>query len=428
MPGHRKRNTVHPGKKRILLPVLSALIVLCYLVVFIWYFVYGFGSKQDPDGYAGEPPAAVIPAPIVFPSPETTAGDDAADASVSFAPAVKVKGLYVTAWYAGIDDKVAHYIELCDTTEINALVIDFKDDEGQVTSVTGAEGLSETSVYIIPDIERLVSALKSRGIYTIARIACFKDPVWSRLHPELAICNTVGEPWKDNRGYSWLNPYSKAAWDYIAAVSLEAARIGFDEIQLDYVRFPSDGNIRSIDYGAAGTEKPKTQIISEFVAYIRSVLAKEGVRLSADVFGIIAISDVDSESIGQDIELLLKSADYLCPMIYPSHFANKNQNGTGQIINDVLFEAPDMEPYKVVYNILLGVADHIDSNAEQAGVRPYLQNFTADYLGEGYYQVYDAEQVLEQIKAVYDAGFDEWIIWNHNGVYSEDAFMTITGP
>ena len=420
----KSRYKDHVGGKRIFLPILSAFIVLCYLAAFAWYFVYGFGDGQDLDEDTGDLPAITYFASPPAPSPVIMIRENVSDIAQNIPPAVKVRGLYVAAWFAS-EARMAHYIEICDTTEINALVIDVKDDLGQITFVTDTEGLSGTSVNIIHDIERTILTLKNHGIYTIARIVCFNDPVWSSAHPELAIHNTMGELWRDGRGNTWLDPYNTDSWDYIAAVSREAARIGFDEIQLDYVRFPSDGNLGAIDYGSAGATKSKAEIISEFVAYIRAVLAEEGVRLSADVFGIIAISNVDAENIGQDMGLLLNSADYLCPMIYPSHFANKRQNGTGQIINDVLFEAPDLEPYDVVYNILLGVSDHLDADSVQAVIRPYLQDFTASYLDEGYYQVYTAAQVLEQINAVYDAGFDEWIIWNHISVYSEDAFEAV---
>lgn len=411
------------AKKRRLWPVLSVALIVCYLGVFLWYFLYGFGDTREPDDTPEVTESVLLPqAPSRAPTPEVTVQEVPAEPAKDFPPAVAVRGLYVTAWYAGIDEKMDGYIEICDTTEINALVIDVKDDMGQITFITDTESISETGVYIIPDIEWIVATLKNHGVYTIARIVCFKDPVWSRLHPELAIHNTSGDRWQDGSGNSWLDPYNEGSWEYIADVCLEAARVGFDEVQLDYVRFPSDGSIRSIDYGEAGAEKSKTEIIGEFVTYIREILAHEGVRLAADVFGIIAISEVDAESIGQDMGLLLSSADYLCPMIYPSHFANKRQNGTGQIINDILFEAPDLEPYGVVYNILLGVHAHLDSGSGNAVIRPYLQDFTAAYLTEGLYQDYTAQQVREQIEAVYEAGFDEWIIWNHNGVYSEGAF------
>ena len=424
MPEHR--STGQTKKKRRLLPIVSVFLVACYLAVLTWYFTHGFKGVQEPDDTAAAPavtePAVSPYTPYPVTSDEPALPEQNADTEEFAAPAIKVKGLYIAAWYADNEERMAGYIDICDTTEINTLVIDVKDDLGQITYKTDTEGLSGTSVRIIPDIETLIATLKSHGVYTIARVVCFLDPVWSRLHPELAIKNTMGEPWKDGKGNTWLDPYNHGSWDYIAAVASDAARVGFDEVQLDYVRFPSDGNLGSIDYGSAGAAMAKTEAVSDFVSHIRAVLAEKGVRLSADVFGIIAISEVDSESIGQDMGLLLRSADCLSPMIYPSHFANKRQNGVGQIINGVLFEAPDLEPYGVVYNILLGTRDHLSADSGQAVIRPYLQYFTADYLGAGYYQQYTHEQVRQQIRAVYDAGFDEWIIWNHWSVYDAGAF------
>ncbi|MDR2687189.1 MAG: putative glycoside hydrolase [Oscillospiraceae bacterium] len=353
------------------------------------------------------------------PAAETaTEGEPAAEL-----PCVKVKGLYVTAWSAGMADRMSHYIELCDTTEINALVLDVKDDRGQITFLNSVEGASQASFNIIPDIEKIVSRLKEHGIYAIARLVCFKDPLWSRLHPGLAIRNARGAPWKDADGVTWLDPYNRASWGYIAAVAKQAARLGFDEIQLDYVRFPAGGNLREIDYGSAGGGKPKAEAIGEFLAYVRAALAGTGAKLSADIFGITAIHSGDFEDIGQDLLAMAQHADTICPMVYPSHFANKRQNGVGQFIAETLFEAPDTQPYGVIYNTLILIRNRLPSGGRRAGIRPYLQDFTASYLGAGYYQTYAAGQVREQVQAVYDAGFEEWILWNPSGVYSEDAFM-----
>ena len=423
MFNRNNEKTGRQGGKRRRLPVFSIVLVLCYLVVFIWFLINGFGKgEQDLDEDPNEPVAVTS---FVTPDMELlyiTPPDTDVKTDEDPPPAVKVKGLYVSAWRAGMADRMDRFMELCETTEINALVIDVKDDLGQITFITETQGLSGTSTFIIPDIDRLVLNMKNRGIYTIARVVCFKDPAWSSKHPQYAIQTSWGELWEDRGGVSWLDPYKTEVWDYLAAVCMEAARVGFDEVQLDYVRFPADGRLSDISYGTAGEEKTKPEIINEFVLYIRDMLAEKNVRLSADVFGIIAISNRDAQIIGQDLSLLLHSMDSICPMIYPSHFANKNQNGIGQIINGVLFEAPDLEPYEVVYNILLEFKRHLDADSDNAIIRPYLQDFTASYLGDDYYQDYNAAQVLEQIKAVNDAGFDEWILWNHISVYSEDAF------
>ena len=342
-------------------------------------------------------------------------------------PPVKVKGLYITGWSAGNAGKIEHYIELCGTTEINALVIDIKEDRGNLTFISdiSISRNSAAAVNMIRNPAETVSLLKSHGIYTIARIVCFKDPVYSAENPELAIKDKNGGLWTDKSGNTWLDPYKTGAWDYIIDIAKESAGLGFDEVQFDYIRFPTDGNINEIDYGSIAEEKTKAYVIGEFLEYAREKLKAENVYISADVFGIIAVSRLDSETIGQDLNIMARHADSICPMIYPSHYANKRQNGEGQNINGILFEAPDKQPYEVIYNTLLLIKERLADIDEDdcAAVRPYLQNFTAAYLGAGYYQEYTAKQLREQIQAVYDAGFEEWIFWNASNIYSEDAFL-----
>ena len=421
----KKPHLARSGRGLRIGPILSVTLILCYLAVFAWFLAYGSKDSQEPEADAENPVTVIFPETSNEPSPEVVFMEPFQEPIVDMPPPVKVKGLYVSAWSADMPKSLARYIELCETTEINALVIDIKDDLGNITFLTETEELSAVSIPIIKDMEGLISNLKASGIYTIARLVCFKDPIWSGRNPDMAVQDRWGGIWFDSKNVSWLDPYKKASWDYIADVCLEAARLGFDEIQLDYVRFPADGRLSDIDYGAAGEEKSKPQIIGEFMAYIRETLAREGVRLSADVFGIIAISDSDAADIGQDLGVMLTTADAISPMIYPSHFANKKQNGVGQRINEALFEAPDLQPYDVVYNILIATKRHLDSEGENAVIRPYLQDFTAAYLTEGYYQVYTNQQVREQIQAVYDAGFDEWILWNHSSVYTYDALPAV---
>ena len=262
---------------------------------------------------------------------------------------VKVKGIFITAGLFNSEDKLSYYLDLCGRTELNAIVTDVKDDRGLIT-------MEATS-----DTKKKMLELKRRGIYTIARIVCFKDQTMGNLRPELAIKNMKGAIWRDSGGNAWLDPYNFETWEYIVEVSLEAARAGFDEVQMDYVRFPSDGRLAEIDYGDDTETKSKADIISEFLSYARNRLAKENakVKISADIFGITAVNRGDIENIGQDMELLIWSADVLCPMIYPSHFANRRQNGKGQEINGILFEAPDLFPYDIVYNTLLKLKERL---------------------------------------------------------------------
>ncbi len=327
---------------------------------------------------------------------------------------VKVKALYLTGWTVGSAEKVRHYVELANSTEINSYVIDIKDESGLVayeSSVPLAKEIKGWDARYEP--EKVIGAFHDSGIRVIGRIVCFKDPYLSIKKPELAIKTTGGGLFRDGNMKAWLNPRNRDSWPYLVALAREAAEKGFDEIQFDYVRFPSDGDTKAIDYG--DESRPKYEVIDEFLAYARRELP--GVVLSADIFGIVCVSPADTEDIGQNLEYIGRSVDYISPMVYPSHYA------LGQIVNDVKFLRPDLEPYGVVFNTLMKAKERI-SKVEGYGavVRPYLQDFTASWLGKGNYQSYGAEQVRLQIKAVYDAGYDEWIFWNAGNDYSESAF------
>jgi hypothetical protein len=320
-----------------------------------------------------------------------------------------------------------NFIDLIATTELNTIVLDVKEEHGHITFLTDNELISGTARDLIPDIEDLLDEMKQYDIYTIARVVCFKDPIRASRYPQHAMQDSQGNQWRDRSGTMWINPYDRANWEYIAEICLEAARLGFDEIQLDYVRFPVEGDLSDINHGQAGEEQTRAEVIAEFAGFIRDTMHQVGVRVSADIFAISGLSDRDSELLGQNVTLLLPNLDAISPMIYPSHFANEGTgafgNGVGSIINGVLFTRPALEPYGVVYNTLAHFSrlmDHDDPG--QAVMRPFLQNSTDDFLGEGFFMPYGADEVLAQIQAVYDAGFDQWLLWNNVSIYSEDAF------
>ncbi|MCR4435968.1 MAG: putative glycoside hydrolase [Clostridiales bacterium] len=359
-------------------------------------------------------------------TPETTANPDANRAPVPSAKnteqaekngrdGLKVKALYLTGWTMGSMDKVNHFVELAKTTEINSYVIDVKDDDGYVGYESDIPAVREIKAWQPKyDVDKVLKAMHDNNIHIIGRVVCFKDPILSSKRPDLAIKNTSGGLWRDNHGLTWLNPYNKDSWEYIVEIAREAVKKGFDEIQFDYVRFANDGNKKAMNFGDTGKEK--YEAIDEFLAYARKELP--GVKLSADVFAIICESPADTEDIGQYLEYMGKDIDYISPMAYPSHYA------VGQVINEITFVKPDFDPYGVVYNTLIKAKDRISKvQGYKARVRPYLQDFTATWLGKGYYQHYGAEQVRQQIKAVYDAGYEEWILWDVTNRYSEDALL-----
>ena len=323
---------------------------------------------------------------------------------------VKAKGLYLTATTAGA--RLKHYIELANTTEINSYVIDVKNDYGTVchdskVPLAGEVGAVEKRF----DAEKVIKELHDNDIYAIARIVCFKDPILSKNKPELAIKNKDGGLYVHNK-MTWINPYNKEAWQYNVDLAKEALAKGFDEIQFDYIRFP-DGKRSEMVFDGKD-ERESYQVVNDFLAYVRQQLPDA--VISGDVFAIICESPGDTEGIGQYFEYVGKDLDYLCPMAYPSHYA------TGQIINGVRFSKPDLDPYGVIKNTLLKAKARLDKvEGHRPVLRTYLQDFTATWIGKGNWQYYEDEQVRQQIQAVYDAGYEEWILWDPMNKYREGA-------
>lgn len=328
---------------------------------------------------------------------------------------VKCKGLYLSGWTVGSLASINKFVRLASATEINTYVVDIKDDDGfvgyrsSVPSVLAVDGWMKKY-----NVDRMVKAFHDNGIYIIGRVVCFKDPLLASRKLDLAIKSKNGGVWRDPHGRAWLNPYNREAWAYIVAVAREGVSKGFDEIQFDYVRFANDGDISDMDFSAY--KETKHEVIDKFLAYVHQQLP--GVKLSADVFGIICESPGDVEGIGQELESVGKDIDCISPMVYPSHYA------LGQTIRGIHYQKPDLDPYGVVYNSLVKAKGRIAQVAGyKATVRPFLQDFTAKWLDSGNYMKYGAGELRLQIKAVYDAGYDEWLVWNASNRYSESAFV-----
>lgn len=362
--------------------------------------------------------------PSISPSPgintvTTTDSNTSPNPTSTVAPSdtaesrVKAKALYLTGWTVGNMKNVEHYVELAKTTEINSYVIDIKDDDGYVGYESQVPEVREKKAWMPKyNVDDVIKTFHDNNVHVIGRLVCFKDPVYSSKRPDLAIKHSGGGLWRDNNKLTWLNPYNQESWKYIISIAKEALEKGFDEIQFDYVRFPNDGPKKAMDFG--NTTNKKHEAIEAFLAYARQELPDA--ILSADVFGIICESPADTEDIGQYLEYIGRDMDYISPMAYPSHYA------VGQIVNNVQFNKPDLEPYGVVYNTLVKAKDRISKVENyRAKIRAYIQDFTASWLGKGYYQKYGPEQVKQQIKAVTDAGLDEWILWDADNTYSEAA-------
>ncbi len=357
-------------------------------------------------------PAKIQPSPTKTPPPTVTPSPIPAQSEQD----IKVKGLYLTGWTAGSKEKMDQFIQLVNETELNTLVIDIKNDDGVVSYASNVSAVQEAGTYIKKyDPDALIQRLHENDIYVIGRLVCFRDPAYSKKNPDLGVKNKSGGLWveeNNDKGITWLNPYDKRNWSYIIDIAKEAVEKGFDEIQFDYIRFP-DGNLSKMDFGATGFVKH--EVINEFLSFARSEMPD--VTLSADIFGIVCVSPEDRENIGQYLELVGRELDYISPMTYPALYAR------GQIVNKIKFPAPDLAPYEVVYNTLLVARERLSGvEGYRADMRPFIQAFTASWLPEGTFQKYEAEQYRQQIQAVYDVGYEQWIFWDANNRYDATAF------
>ncbi len=333
----------------------------------------------------------------------------------------KVRGIYISGMMAGSTDALMRILDSATGTQINTVVIDLKDDEGRITCQLDTPVAAEigASRPYIKDMEGLISSLKERGLYVIARVVAFRDPYLAEKKPEWSLHLADGSLYRDRLGLAWVDPYQREVWDYLIEVGTAAKELGFDGVQFDYIRFCTEGSVQEVVFDKDVTKgRSKTDAITEFVKYAYENLASLGLYVSADVFGTIIGSDIDAKAVGQIYTDMAKHLDYICPMIYPSHYNDGNFG----------IEHPDLKPYETVYAALLQSRQELlkasgDGKEEsvRAIVRPWLQDFTASYLDEGSYMPYGAKEVAEQIRAVTDAGYDEWMLWSAANRYHFDG-------
>lgn len=319
-----------------------------------------------------------------------------------------IKGIFLTAHSAG-GSRLNTLLELIDETELNAMVIDVKDDHGNITFETGNDELEAfgTTNRIIRDIDGLMSTLEEHEVYPIARIVVFKDTILARQKPEWSFLDSNGNVWINNRKEAFVNPYVKEVWDYNIEVAKEAAKVGFKEIQFDYVRFPEGFEKRadSLQYSTI-EDQDREQIVTEFVQYAREKLNPLGVRVSVDIFGYAA--SAPAGGIGQDFKEISRYVDVISPMIYPSHY------GPGWFGSPV----PDAAPYTTIYGANIDTHKSLEAIGEHKPIiRPWIQDFTASWI-PGYIP-YGVEEVEAQIRALKDTGVDEFLLWNAGNVYTE---------
>ncbi len=328
----------------------------------------------------------------------------------------------IHAIYIGACGNIDANIALAQNSEINAFVIDLKEADGIKFNSTNATAIQVGDIAEgAYNLSSVIQKCHDAGIIVIGRIVCFKDPILAAELPDYCIKDADGNvlQFAIEGDDSFVNPYDTRNWDYNIDIALEAVTAGIDEIQFDYVRFPSGRTTSGATpyFGEDGVTPTKQEVINRFLQTARIRIQDEyGVPISADVFGIILSSSSDGQLIGQGWDTIgLTGIDSVCPMIYPSHYSS------GTMMNGHTYDYPDLYPFDVVSDALALGSDE-DSVAGYATVRPYLQAFTASYLDEGHYMTYDYAAINEQIRAVEAAGFSEWVLWNPSAKYPEGAY------
>lgn len=361
-----------------------------------------------------------------------------------------IKALYYSAYSASRDDKIEHIISLAQTSEINSLMIDIKEIDGYTSFAFSDENFSNIipeSNHRISDIQELISRLHENNIYVIWRIVVFKDNYLPSKMPELAIkwSNNTSEVWGDYKDNSYSDPYSKKVWDYHIELASESYQLWFDEINFDYVRFPTDWYISQTYYPFAWEildKNPtwwKMQVMEEFAWYIASTLKEKhpDIILSADIFWLATHTDIFQ--IGQNIETFAAYFDYVAPMIYPSHYGKWYLG----------FQVPDNHPYEIFddsikksisrinnFNIDLKTAKLENrtvmfpwdisatqqniKNIDISKIRPWLQAFHCTWCDGA--TTYDRDKFRQQIQALEDNGIYSWYAWNASGRYENNWF------
>ena len=329
-------------------------------------------------------------------------------------PRVDVKGVYLTVYSASLEKKLDSLIQLAKETNINAFVIDVKDDGGQLLwkmddSILQYNPKAFSKVYI-KDINAFMKKLKDNNIYTIARIVSFKDPIYAKQNPDKAIIEKkTGKPFMNKDGIIWVSPHDKNLWKYNVAVAKEAAKVGFNEVQFDYVRFPASngGKLDAyLDYrNPENDSKPVT--IQKYLKYAWEELTPLHVYINADIYGQIGTFK-DDMGLGQYWEAISGYVHYISPMMYPSHYINGAYG----------IPVPDAAPYKTIYYCTLDSINRNENIDNPAIIRPWLQDFTARWV-KGHI-TYDVNAINQQIKALEDLGVHEFLLWSPSNRYHMD--------
>ncbi len=316
------------------------------------------------------------------------------------------KGLYMTGYSMGNENIRNRIYEIIEKTELNSIVFNVKDDDGYINYDTdnsfAIENNARNAIY---DIKKIISEMDSKGIYSIARIVVFKDPLIAEKHPEMAVRDSRNGNPLYSEGSLWPDIYCQDYWDYIIEIALEVSRMGIDEIQFDYIRGPARGNIKYADYTFNKSGLTKSKAICSFLSKAKEKLRETNVKISADIFGFVLIEDND-QGIGQMVKEIAPYLDYLYPMVYPSHYS-KGFMG---------FANPEAHPFEVVkYTLEKGFSK---TNGSGCTMIPWLQAF-------GLNMKYTRDDILAQISASEQLGINGYLFWNASNSYKivEEALI-----
>lgn len=344
---------------------------------------------------------ALLAAGALAQAPASTA------AAVASAPAQTpgpvLRGVHMTGWAAGSPKMRRRIIAGMKSSGLNTIVVALKEFDGRMF-VKGVPLAREIGAYVnaIPDLPAAVRDFKSAGLYTVGRIVLFKDDTLARRRPDLAVHRPDGRIWTTYNGAAWVDPYRKEVWEYNLEIASRAAAAGFDEIQFDYIRFPTEGPLSLCRYARKdNTKRTEAQDLVDFLVEARRRLKPLGVKLSIAVFGLTTTDDTGM-GIGQHLARMAEQTDYVCPMMYPSHY-HRGEYG----IPD-----PNRDPYRTIH---LGLRDAVKRLGPDVGrLRPYFQDFSLGFH-------YGPAQVRAQLFAAARMGVTNWVLWNPQNRYTWSA-------
>lgn len=332
-----------------------------------------------------------------------------------------VRGIYLTGHSAG-GSRFEDLISFIHETDLNAMVIDIKDDWGNITYRVEEESpFYDISKNYIKDARAMLERLEEEGIYPIARIVVFKDTELALQRPDLSFLEN-GQVWKNRRGEAFVNPFLEEVWEYNLDIAKLAAEIGFQEIQFDYVRFPEgfERMDKTLAYSLGQYESGESEVkqrvdaVTDFVKYSKEQLEPYGVDVSVDIFGYSATIE-EAPGIGQNFSQISENVDVISSMIYPSHWGN----------NYFGIPIPDKEPYRLVEEYALVENEVLNSLDNPPVSRPWIQDFSATWLyppGQAFY--YGVNEVEAQIKALNDNGIQEFLLWDPSNKYTRGVDYT----